>query len=59
MSQFKVVSHSPSFDLDNLCDNIKYNANLFGFEHIDLDKLGKIEQNTIDEAIYVMMTTFK
>lgn len=59
MSQFKVVSHSPSSDLDNLCENIKSNANFSGFAHIDFDKIGKVEQNNIEEAIYVIMTTFK
>lgn len=59
MSQFKVVRYNPSSDLDNLCDNIKSNADLSSFAHIDFDKSGKIEQNTIEESIYVMMATFK
>lgn len=53
-----MVSHNPS-DLDNLCENIKSNVDLSGFAHIDFDKIKKIEQNTIEEAIYVMMAIFK
>lgn len=59
MSQFKVVSHNPSSDLDNLCDNIKLNADLSSFKHIEFYKLGKVDQNIVEEAIYVMMATFK
>ena len=59
MIQFKVVSQYPSSDLDNLCDNIKSNVDLSSFTHIEFDKLGKVDQNTVEEAIYVMMATFK
>ena len=59
MVQIKMASHNPSSDLDNLCDNIKSNANLFGFTHIKFNKLKKVDQNMILEAIYVMMDTFK
>ena len=43
MSQFKVVSHNPSSNLGNVCDNVKSNACLSGFAHIDFDKLEKVE----------------
>ena len=47
-------SYNPSSDIDNLCENIKTNADLLGFTHVDFDNLGSIE-----EAIYDMMVTFK
>ena len=58
-SQFQVVSHNLASDLDNLCENISNNANLSGFSHIDLDNLGKIEKNQVEEAIYSVMENFK
>ena len=59
MSQYQVVSHGPSSDLDNLCDNIKNNANLLRFTHVEFDKLGKLDMNEVEESIYKMMATFK
>lgn len=41
-----------------MCD-IKANANFLGFTHVDFDKLGSVEKNNIEEAIYYMMVTFK
>ena len=54
-----MISHNPSFDLDNLCDNIKSNVDLSSFTHIEFDKLGKVDQNKVEEAIYDTMDTFK
>ena len=54
-----MVSHSPSSNLDNLCENIKTNADLSGFTHGEFDKLGKIEMNKVEEYVYAMMETFK
>ena len=59
MSQYQVVSHGPSSDLDNLCNNIKNNANLLRFTHVEFDKLGKLDMNEVEESIYKMMATFK
>lgn len=53
-----MVSHNPSLDLDNMCENIKNNVDLSGFTHIEFDKLGKIEMNQVEESIYCMMATF-
>ena len=57
-SQFQVVSHSPSSNLDNLCENVRNNVDLSGFSHIEFDKVGKIEKNQVEEEIYSMMATF-
>ena len=58
-SQFKVLSHNPLSDLENLCENIKNSADLSGFSHVDFDNLGKVENNQVEEAIYAMMEIFK
>ena len=39
-NQFKVVSHNPLSDLENVCENIKSNENLSVLKSIDFDKLG-------------------
>ena len=31
-SQFRVVSHAPKSDLENICDNVKENEELTSFE---------------------------
>ena len=54
-----MASHSSSCNLDNLCENIRNNVDLFGFSHIEVDSLGKIEKNQVEEAIYAMMEIFK
>ena len=54
-----MVSHSPSSNLDNLCENIKNNVDLSGFTHVEFDKLGKLDMDKVEESIYVMMETFK
>lgn len=57
--QFKVVIHNLSSYIDKLCDNIKINADLSGFTHVDFDKLGSVDKNKVEEALYEMMATFK
>ena len=44
ISQFKVVSHNPLLDLENLCENVENSADLIGFSHVDFKKLSKIEK---------------
>ena len=53
------MSHNPLLDLENLCKNVKNNADLSRFSHVDFDKLGKVEKNQVEEAIYAMMEKFK
>ena len=53
------MSHSPSSDLDNLCENVRNNVDLLGFFHIESDNLGKIEKNQVEEVVYAIMDTFK
>lgn len=54
-----MVSHNPSSDLDNLCENIRNIVDLSGFSHIEFDNLGKIEKNQVKEAVYAMMAILK
>ena len=54
-----MVSHSSSSYLDYLCENIKNNADLSGFTHVEFDKLVKIEIDKLEESIYAMMENFK
>ena len=58
-SQFQVVSHSPSSNLDNLCENSRKNANVSRFSHTEFDNLGKIEKNQVEEVVYAIMEIFK
>ena len=59
ISQFKVVSHNPLSDLENLCENVKNGADLLGFRHVNFDNLGKEEKNKVEESLYAMMSKFK
>lgn len=59
LSQYKVVSHNPSSNIDNLCENINTNLDLSGFTHVDFDKIGSVDKSKVEEAIYEMMSTFK
>ena len=54
-----MVSHKPKFDLENLCENIKNNANLSGLKNIDFEKLKREEKNQVEEALYAMMFKLK
>ena len=58
-SQFRVVSHASKFDLENICDNVKDNADLNGLKSIDFKKLSRREQNMVEESVYTMMAKFK
>ena len=58
-SQFGVVSHTPKFDLENICDNVKDNADLLGLKGIKFNKLSREQQNMVEESIYTMMAKFK
>ena len=46
--QFRVVSHKPRSDLENLYEHVKNNAHLFGLKHIDFEKLGKEEKHLVE-----------
>ena len=58
-SQFRVVSHTTKFDLENTCDNIRDNADLSGLKGLDFNKLSRDEKNMVEESIYTMMAKFK
>lgn len=51
--------HSPKSDLENICDNVRDNADLTGLKNIEFGKLGRKDQNLIEESIYAMMSKFK
>ena len=59
INQFKVVSHNPLSDLENLSKNVKSNADLSSFSHVNFDNLGKEEKNKVEESWYAMMSKFK
>ena len=54
-----MVSHTPKFDLDNIYENVKNNADLTGLNSINFEKLGREEHNQVEESIYAMMFEFK
>ena len=58
-SQFWVVIHSPKFDLENICDNIKDNADMTRLKNINFGKLAREEKNKVEELVYAMMAKFK
>ena len=43
-NQFRVVSHTPKFDLENIYENVRDNANLSSLKGLDFYKLGREEQ---------------
>ena len=49
-SQFRVVSHTTKSDLENICDNIKNNADLTGLKSIDFNKLSIEEKNLKNQS---------
>ena len=57
--QFRVVSHTPKSDLDNICDNVRNNADFSGLKNIEFNKLSRVDQNKVEESVYVMMAEFK
>ena len=58
-SQFRVVSHTPKSNLQNICDNVRDNADFSCLKGLDFNKLSKEEQNMVEESIYTMMAKFK
>ena len=54
-----MVTHTPKFDLENICDNVKDNANLIRLKNIDFGKLSREDQNMLVESVYAMMEKFK
>ena len=54
-----MLSHNPLLDLENLCENVNNNVDLSGFSRVEFDKLGKVEKNQVEEALYAMMSKFK
>ena len=57
--QFRVVSHSSKFDIENICDNIRDNSYLTRLKTIYFNKLSREEHNIVEESIYTMMVKFK
>ena len=43
ISQFRVVSHPPKFDIDKIYDNIKENVDISELKNINFGKLTKEE----------------
>ena len=57
--KFRVVSHAPKSNLENICDNVRDNVDLTGLKNIDFGKLGREDQNMLEESVYAMMEKFK
>lgn len=45
--------------MENICDNIRDNADLSRLKGIDFNKLSREEQNIVEELVYTMMEKFK
>ena len=54
-----MISHTPSSDIDNLCEKNKTNVDFPCLTHVDFDNLGSVDKNKVEEAINDMMATFK
>ena len=54
-----MVSHTTKSDLENICDNIRDNANLTSLKSIDFNKLSREEKNIVEELVCTMMATLK
>ena len=54
-----MVSHKPQYDLENICENVRNNVDLFGLKNIDFEKLKREGKNQVEEALYAMMSKFK
>ena len=54
-----MVSHKPQTRLENICENVRNNADLFGLKNIDFEKLEREKRNQVEEAMYEMMSKFK
>ena len=58
-NQFRVVSHTPKYELEIICDNVKDNAYLSDLKGIEFNKLSREQQNMVEDSIYTMMEKFK
>ena len=58
-SQFRVVSHAPKSNLENICDNVRDNADLTKLRNIEFKKLSREDQNMVEESVYAMMEKIK
>ena len=47
--QFRVLSHAPKSDLEKICDNVKDNVDLSGLKKNEFSKLGREDQNVLEE----------
>ena len=45
--------------MKNICENVRDNADLTRLKNIDFGKLGREDQNMLEESIYAMMEKFK
>ena len=54
-----MVSHTPRYDLEIICDNFKDNVDLLDLKGIEFNKFSKEKQNMVEESIYTMMEKFK
>ena len=54
-----MVSHALKSYLENICDNVKDNADLSGLKSIEFNKLSREEKNMVEESVYTMMAKFK
>ena len=54
-----MISHTPKSNLENIFHNVENNANLIGLKSINFEKLGREEENQVEESIYAMMSKFK
>ena len=57
--QYRLARRSTSSRLENICNNIRDNADLSGLLTLDFNKLSKEQQNTVEDSIYTMMAKFK
>ena len=53
-----MISQKPLFDLENICENVRNNADLSSLKNIDFEKLGREEKNLVKEAVYAIMSKF-
>ena len=57
--QYRLVRRSTSSRLENVCNNIRDNADLSGLLTLEFNKLSKEQQRTVEDSIYTMMEKFK
>ena len=57
--QYRLVRRSTSSRLENICNNIRDNADLSSLLTLEFNKLSKEQQRTVEESIYTMMAKFK